>query len=186
MKVIVDRFCGVFRYHGAKLVIARLTDCLDAFEMLQKGGAARFTHAGDSVQHRSAHTFAVAFSVKGDGKAVGLLLDPSDQGEYRLIVLYADLPPLRGDEGAGAVAVVLDHAEDGNSQPKMLRDPAGDPCVLLTAVDQKNVGQGHEFLVLLHVVGKAAGEDFFHGTVVVGMPRKLLDAEAAVALLGGA
>ena len=53
----------------------------------------------------------------GDGKAVCLLLNPADQGKYGGDSLNPDLRAVGGDQRAGTVAVVLDHAEDRYGKP---------------------------------------------------------------------
>ena len=68
----------------------------------------------ETVEHRAAHPLVLLLAVELDGKAVGLLLDLADEGEDGLVSLDADLLSLGGDQGAGAVAVVLHHAEDGH------------------------------------------------------------------------
>ena len=65
--------------------------------------------ARDPIELRVAQSFAPELPVIGDGKAVGLLLDVSNQGEDRLIVVNADLAPLGSHQSPGPVAVILDH-----------------------------------------------------------------------------
>ena len=70
--------------------------------------------SGDGVQGGAEGVFAVALVMVRDGKAVGFLLDASDQGKDGRISHDADFPSLRGHQGAGTVPVVLDHTEDGD------------------------------------------------------------------------
>ena len=51
-----------------------------------------------------------------DGKAVGLLLNLSDERKDRRHRLDANLPAVRMDQGPGAVAIILHHAEGGDVQ----------------------------------------------------------------------
>ena len=66
-----------------------------------------------------------------------LLLDGTDEGEHRGVGGDADLMPAGRDERAGAVAVVLDHAEHRHLQAKAVEHRQRDRCMLGAAVDEQ-------------------------------------------------
>ena len=114
-----------------------------------------------------------------DGEAVGLLLNLADQREHRRDRLNTDLPAVWVDQGPGAVAVVLHHAEGGDIQVQRLQHPPGHPDVLQAAVDEEEVGLVGKFLVPVQIPAKAAGEHLLHGGVVVGAVH-VLELEPAI------
>ena len=108
-------------------------------------------------------------ALKFNGKTVGLLLDAPHQGEHRRDLLDTDLPARRIHQRTGPVPVVLHHAKHGNGELVLLQDPQGHPGVVLTAVDEKKVGESAEFFVPIQVPPEAPGEHLLHGAVVVGV-----------------
>ena len=102
-----------------------------------------------------------------DGKAVGLLLDPADEGKDCRRRGNADLPAVCGDQRPGAVVAVLDHAVDGDVQlsgPELLQRHFGLACA---AVDEQKVRQGQKALVPRQRPVQPAAQDLIHGAVVV-------------------
>ena len=62
-------------------------DGLHGAKVLQQRLAPHLTHPGNILQSRAHGAAAVALMMVGDGKAVGLLLDAANEGEYRLVLL---------------------------------------------------------------------------------------------------
>ena len=123
---------------------------------------------GTPPYQRGGHCLArVALAVEGDGKAVGLLLNPPNEGEEGLLLSEPDLPPVRGNQGAGPVAAVLHHAEHRHLQPELGEHRDRHIDLPLPAVHQDQIGQDGELLVPVQVAAKAAGEHLLHGGVVV-------------------
>ena len=133
---------GVSGHYRRQRLHVRRPNGFDRPKMLSQRLPPFWSHTGNVVQSGTGSAFAVAFVVKGDGKAVGLLLNLPDKGKHRLVSHNADLPPLGGHQGAGAVTVVLHHAEDGHCGVKLLRHTEGRLGVGHAAVDQKYVRQG--------------------------------------------
>ena len=115
---------------------------------------------------------------------MGLLLDLPHQGEHRRDGLDADLPPVRVDQGAGAVPVILHHTEGGDGQVQGLQHPGGHLHVLLSAVDEQQVGLVRKLLVPVQISPEPPGEHLLHRGVVV-RPGHVLQLEPAVVALFG-
>ena len=103
----------------------------------------------------------------GDGEAVRLLLNAADQRKDRRDALNADLAAVRRDEGARAVAVVLDHAEDRQLELHGRERLAHRLGMDGAAVDQQRVRALVEALVAVEIVAEAAADDLPHGRVIV-------------------
>ena len=89
------RFCcraGNDRRQGIDL---RLPDGADGAEGLFQFVPPLGAHAGNPVQGGTQRALFVALVVIGDGKAVGLLLNPANEGKDGLLGDDADLPALR-------------------------------------------------------------------------------------------
>ena len=103
----------------------------------------------------------------GDGEAVGLLLDAPDEGKHRRNCLDADLGSLRRHQGAGAVAVVFDHAEnrqlDTHQGQSLLYRLGMDH----TAVDQQGIRLFLKALVPVEIAAKPPAQHLPHGGVVI-------------------
>ena len=111
--------------------------------------------------------------VVGNGEAVRLLLHRADQGEQRGRLPNAQLLPPGGDQGAGAVPVVLHHAQHRHVQSQPGHHLLGDAGVVFAAVDQQQVWQGRKFFVPVQIPAEAAGQHLPHGAVVVPLPARL-------------
>ena len=81
--------------------------------------------------------------------------------------LDADLLPLWGDQGPGAVAVILHHAKDGNGQAILGQHPAGHRGVGGPAVDEQQVRPVGKVPVPLDLMAKAAGDHLLHWSIVI-------------------
>ena len=75
----------------------------------------------------------------GNGKAVRLFLDRSDQGEDRRNRCDRNFMSLRRDKRARSVAVILDHTEGRNIQSQFIQNLQNSVCVLDAAVDEQRV-----------------------------------------------
>ena len=111
MKMMIHRGGGVFGEQAFQLRECRLSDGGEGFELPQQLLLPLCPDAGNAVQFGIPQTLAPELAMVGDGEAVGLLLNLADEGENRLIVVNADLLPLRRHQRTGAVPVVLHHAE---------------------------------------------------------------------------
>ena len=58
-----------------------------------------------------AQALAAKISVVGDGETVGLLLNVTDQGEYRLVIINPDLTAVRGNQCPCTVPIIFYHTE---------------------------------------------------------------------------
>ena len=175
MKMMIYRGGGVFGEQAFQLRECRLSDGGEGFELPQQLLLPLCPDAGNAVQLGIPQTLAPELAVVGDGEAVGLLLNLADEGENRLIVVNADLLPLRGHQRPGAVPVVLHHAEHREGQVQLLKRSHGHLRVSHAAVDEQQVGGFVKALVPRLVVDKPPGHDLTHGGVVVliGQPLHL-------------
>ena len=78
------------------------------------------------------------------------------------------------------MAVVLDHAEDGNADLHLGAHTLGNERMRHAAVDEHHVRQGSKLFVPVQIALDAAREHLLHRGVVVGMGREALDLKAAV------
>ena len=175
MKMMIYRGGGVFGEQAFQLRECRLSDGGEGFELPQQLLLPLCPDAGNAVQLGIPQTLAPELAVVGDGEAVGLLLNLADEGENRLIVVNADLLPLRRHQRTGAVPVVLHHAEHREGQVQLLKRSHGHLRVGHAAVDEQQVGGFVKALVPRLVVDKPPGHDLTHGGVVVliGQPLHL-------------
>ena len=117
---------------------------------------------------------------------MGLLLDAANEGKEGLVLLQADLLPLPVHQGPGAVSVVLDHAEDGDAEAQLLQRRSRRPHLSHAAIHEQHVGHLPELLVPVQIPPEAAGDDLFHGGVVVGVLQPLEGEVAVVPFQGSA
>ena len=183
MKIRIHRFGGVLRNDKGKLALRGLPDGFDRLESLQQIVFPSRPHALDLVQNGGVALIAQGTLI-ADGSVVSLLLDVPHQGEDRLVLLDADLPPLGCDEGPGAVPVVLHHAEGGHAKAQILLGAESGGGVVLASVDEQQVGQGRKVLVPVRIALEAAVHRLVHAGVVV-RPLQLLDAELPIVPLQG-
>ena len=184
VEVVVDGTRRLLRQHVLQLVKLRRLDGAHGLEALSQCVPAHGADTGDPVEPRDERAARVLLVVIGDGEAVHLLLNPPDEGEEGRAVLDADLLPLRRHQRAGAVAVVLDHAEDRHLQPQRGERRLRGTGMALAAVDQQEVGQLAELLVPVEIAPEAPRQHLLHGAVVVGVVERL-DLEAPVVALEG-
>ena len=76
--------------------------------------------------------------------------------------------------------VVLDHAEAGRIKAKGVENFLAHAHVAKTAVDQKRIRQGGEFLISIHIALHAAREHFTHGSVIILSICRAFDLKFAV------
>ena len=122
--------------------------------------------------------------MEGDGKAVGFLLNGTDQSKNRLIGIDRNLLRFSGDQGTGTVAVILHHAEHRKRQSQLLQRALGHLGVVDTAVDQQQVRGSIEALVPCLVVGKTPLHYLVHGSIVI-LVGKAFQLEALVVAFEG-
>ena len=140
MEAVVDRLRRGAGHHGGQLLHVRLLHGGDGSEVLQEFFLPRLAHAGDVVQLRALGGLGVLLVVVGDGEAMYLLLHRADQGEQSGRLPDAQLLPPGGDQGAGAVPVVLHHAQHRHVQTQPGHHLLGDAGMVFAAVDQQQVG----------------------------------------------
>ena len=102
-----------------------------------------------------------------NGKAVRLLLNASHERKRRGICLNADFVSLRRYKSAGAVAVVLHHAEHREAEPQRFERSAGRGGMFCAAVDEQNIRPCGKLSVLLKIMREPARDDLAHGAVVI-------------------
>ena len=112
-----------------------------------------------------------------------LVLNVGYKGERRAVGSQGDLARI-ADDGAGAMVVILDHAEHGDAQSRRRYHRQHGADLSLAAVEQDEIGQSAEagsyaLLLRLFVFIQAAGEHLRHGAVVV-LSGERLDLELAV------
>ena len=113
---------------------------------------------------------------------MSLFLNAADQREDRLVALNADLPPVRADEGAGTVAVVLDHAKNRDGDADGGKGLFGGRGVGVAAVDEQQVGQVSKLFITVLCPCKAAVDHLIHAGIIVGTI-EISDTELAVIAL---
>ena len=151
--------------------------------MLQKRSFALFAHARNAVQLGAIGALGVLFMVIGDGEAVDFLLYPSDQGEQGGALLNAQLAAVGRHQGAGAVTVILDHAENGNvGQAQPAQGFARCAGMHFAAVNQQQIGALFEFLIAVQIAAEAPRQHLAHGRIVIRCGQ-CFDLEAAIVAL---
>ena len=167
MKELIHRHGGVSGQDAAQRGDRGRPDSGDRMKALEQLLPTLRADSGDLFERAALDPFAPQLAVVSDRKAVGLLLDRADQRKDALLGGNADLLALRRDERAGAVAVVLDHAVNGNVNvhgAQLLQNRLG---VVHAAVDQQQVGRCLKALVSGQKMREAASQDLAHGGVVV-------------------
>ena len=131
----------IFRQYRRQRLLIGFPDGPDGAECLSQLRLPLRPQTGDAVQYRAHGAFGVMLVVIGDGKAVGLLLNLPHKRKHRWNLCNADLPPIRRDQGTGAVAVILHHAKHWDGQAKLLQHPHRHRRMFFTAIDEKHVRQ---------------------------------------------
>ena len=123
--------------NGTQLIKRGRGNRFERFEVLHQCLFARLAYAGDTVQTGGKAAAAVLFVVVGDGKAVDLFLDTAHKGEEGRRMADAQLLSLGRYQSAGAVLVVLDHAQNRQGETQRVQGLPGDAGVGFAAVDEQ-------------------------------------------------
>ncbi len=94
--------------------------------------------------------------VVGNGKTMGFLLNLTNEGKHRLAGLNTDLMPPGRNQRAGAVPVVLNHAEHRKVQAEARKHRFSHCGMGRATVNQEQVRQRGKFFVP-HPQSAAAG-----------------------------
>ena len=118
MKIVIHAHGGGVGHAGRLLQLLDRGggDLSDGAEKAHQLFGALLTDAVDLFERRAQDTLSL-LAVEADGIAVNLVLDIRHEGEYRAVGADGDLARI-ADDRAGAMVVVLDHAEHGDGQAR--------------------------------------------------------------------
>ncbi len=185
MEALVDLPGGRLGHAGGRRQLREvgLPDGGDGPELAQQGPGPHGADALDGGQGGGNRRLFPQGVVVADGEAVDLVLDGRHQRERAAAGADGDFAAVLRD-GAGAVAAVLDHAEQRHPQPRRVQQRLHGRHVTPAAVEQNQIRKAAEAgagVLLFLIFRQAAREDLPHGGVVV-LPRDGLDFEPAVRL----
>ena len=103
----------------------------------------------------------------GNGKAVGLLLNGTDQSKDCLGSVQSNLSAIWRHQGPGSMFVVLHHSKHRKVQFQGLQRPPGRLSVGDSTVNQQEIRRLIKARIFLLVLHKTAVHHLCHGRIVV-------------------